>query len=125
MLGLQFENLVLNNKSSIQQKLKLDPNEIIAHGAYFQRTTLRSAGCQIDYLIQTNFSCLYVCEVKFSNNLIQADIIPEMQEKIKRLSAPKNFSYRPVLIHVNGVSEQVIESNFFANIVSFSDLLHN
>src|SRR5262249_1269726 len=25
----------------------------------------RLAGCQIDYLIQTRFNCLYVCEVKF------------------------------------------------------------
>lgn len=36
---------------------------------------------------------------------------------------PKGFSCRPVLIHVNGVSQDVIESDFFSNIIDFSQAL--
>lgn len=43
--------------------------------------------------------------------------------KISRLKKPKNFSCRPVLIHVNGVTDQVVESGFFDSIVDFADLL--
>ena len=43
--------------------------------------------------------------------------------EIERLNMPKNFSYRPILIHVNGVKEVVIESGYFAKIINMSDLL--
>ena len=39
-----------------------------------------------------------------------------------RLKRPKGFSIRPVLIHVNGVSEAVIESDFFSSIIDFGNL---
>lgn len=33
--------------------------------------------------------------------------------------------FRPVLIHVNGVSDSVIEKEFFTNIVDFGNLLQS
>jgi len=36
---------------------------------------------------------------------------------------PKFFSYRPVLIHVNGVSEELKEQGYFAAIIDFGKLL--
>lgn len=123
IMGLQFENLVLNNRKRVQQLLVLDANDIVSDGGYFQRKTERMPGCQIDYLIQTRFDTLYVCEVKFSKNEIKENILDEVSEKIKRLKTPKNFSIRPVLIHVNGVNDGVEESGFFSKIISFGDLL--
>ena len=123
IMGLQFENLVLNNRREIQKVLSIDANDIVADGPYFQRKTERSPGCQIDYLIQTKFDSLYFCEVKFSKNEINRNIIDEMREKMKKLKTPKNLSYRPVLIHVNGVHTSVEESGFFSNIISFGELL--
>lgn len=52
------------------------------------------------------------------------EVIKDVQEKIRRLKMPKGFSLRPVLIHVNGVSQSVIDSGFFAHIVSFDDLIN-
>tara|TARA_B100000989_G_scaffold299030_1_gene292216 strand:- start:18174 stop:18389 length:216 start_codon:yes stop_codon:yes gene_type:complete len=65
------------------------------------------------------------CEIKFSKNEISATIIKEMQEKIRRLSLPKHFSYRCILIHANKVSEAVEESQFFSDIIDFSGLLES
>lgn len=123
LMGLQFESLVLNNRKKIWQALKISPEEIVVDNPFFQRKTLRHQGCQIDYMIQTRFNTVYVCEIKFSKREIGASILEEVEEKIERLCLPKRFSYRPVLIHVNGVSEDVEESGYFAHIFDVGDLL--
>lgn len=123
IMGLQFENLVLQNRRVIQKMLHLDPNEIVHDNPYFQKTTSTQKGCQIDYLIQTRFNSLYVCEIKFSKKSIRTDVISDLKDKIRDLNFPKNFSYRPVLIHVNGVEDDVISSEYFSNIIDFGELL--
>ena len=39
------------------------------------------------------------------------------------MTKPKGFSIRPVLIHVGGVTEDCLESDFFAKIIAFDRLL--
>lgn len=36
-----------------------------------------------------------------------------MEKKIKNLKIPRNCSIRPVLIHVNGVEERVLDERYF------------
>jgi len=48
-------------------------------------------------------------------------VINEVEEKIKRLKRSKGFSCRPILIHVNGVTEQLEDSDYFAKIIDFSE----
>ena len=123
IMGLQFENLVLSNHALIIHHLGIKPEEVIADNPFFQRPTHRQQGCQIDYLIQTQFDSLYVCEIKFSKHPIGREIITEMQQKIARLKVPRHMSRRPVLIHVNGVSDEVLAENYFSNIIDFGELL--
>jgi len=125
IMGLQFENLVLNNRKSIKSTLNISGENVIFDNPYFQKTTKAHLGCQIDYMIQTKYNSLYICEVKFSKEKIGVDVISEMQEKIARLDLPKGFSVWPVLIHVNGVTEAVVQSGFFAKVIDFGDFLHN
>ena len=119
MMGLQFELLAVNNRQWIWQQLGVPPEEIVCDNPYFQKQTKRHSGCQIDYLIQTKFNTVYICEIKFSLKEISRSIIEEVQQKISKLALPRHFSYRPVLIHVNGVSEEVEESGYFASIIDF------
>lgn len=123
ILGLQFENLVLNNDLRIAELLNIPLNETIFLNPYFQKANKSQRGCQIDLMIQTKFNNVYICEIKFSKSPIKASIIKEMQKKIDAIKLPKNFSFRPVLIHVNGVSEEVIDAEYFAQIIDFSELL--
>ncbi len=125
LMGLQFENLVLKNRKVIKKLLNLSPNDIISDNPFFQRKSTTKSGCQIDYLIQTRFNTLFACEVKFSQHEITNDIIQEMKEKIARLVLPKGFSCFPVLIHINGVSESVKDSGYFAEVIDFSTLLNS
>lgn len=123
MMGLQFENLVLKNRKKIWDRLGVRPIDIVADNPYFQKRSSTKKGCQIDYLIQTRFNTLFACEIKFSLHPLRKEIISEMKEKLSCLNLPKRFSCFPVLIHVNGVSESVEESNYFIEIIDFSDLL--
>jgi len=122
IMGLQFENLVVTNHRQLHRLLRISGQEISAAGPYFQKSTKTHAGCQVDYLIQTRFSTLYVCEIKFRKDPIGTEIIPEVQAKIDSLTLPKGFSVRPILIHVNGVTDELLDREFFAEIVDFGDL---
>ena len=123
IMGLQVENLILSNRNEIQQELQINPNDIIADNPFFQRKTTKQLGCQIDYMIQTKHNVLYICEIKFSNKEIGAQVIDEVREKIQRIKLPRQFSYRPILIHVNGISDTIEESQYFSNIIDFSQFL--
>jgi uncharacterized protein len=123
IIALQFENLVLNNRPYLWQQLNINPEMFLSENPFFQRGSTKQPGCQIDYLIQTRFDSLYVCEIKFSRKPIPSSIIHEIQKKIDNLKRPKGTSCRPVLIHLNGVDEEIIDSHYFYTIIDFSKIL--
>ncbi|MCP4475585.1 MAG: AAA family ATPase [Gammaproteobacteria bacterium] len=125
MMGFQFENLVLNSRVYLRHVLGISSEDVVCENPYFQRKTTRNPGCQIDYMMQTKFNTLYICEIKFSKNLIGINVVNEVRQKIERLKRPKGFSCRPVLVHVNGVTEEVMVSDYFAKIIDFSRLLES
>jgi AAA+ ATPase superfamily predicted ATPase len=123
IMGVQFENLVVNNGSLVCRVLGVSPEDLLIANTYFQTAGTRKRGCQIDYLIQTRFRYLYACEVKFRQGVVGTEVMEEIEEKLRRLKLPRGFSCRPVLIHVNGVSEDVVDSGYFARIIDLSELL--
>ena len=122
IMGLQFENLILNNEFALFKVLGIPLEDIVFANPYFQPKTSQQQGCQIDYLIQTQHNTVYICEIKFSRHAIKSSVISEVSEKITRLKLPKHYSYRTVLIHVNGVTEECEDSQYFSNIISFDEL---
>lgn len=122
VMGHQFENLVLNNRMTLFKLLGIDPLDVVADNPFFQTKTTRRRGCQIDYLIHTTLNSLFICEIKFSKNILGSNIIDEVKEKIERLQKPHGYSCFPVLIHINGVSDTVKDSGFFYRIIDFSRL---
>jgi uncharacterized protein len=122
IMGYQFENLVVNNSWDLFEKMYIRPEDYEYDGPYFQTKTRNRAGCQIDYLIQTKNN-LYICEIKFSKNPIGPQIISEMEKKIKALDIPKHLSCRTVLIHVGGVTKEVIHRDYFNKIIDWTELL--
>jgi hypothetical protein len=123
IFGLQFENLVLSNRSRVLELLYIDPHDVIWDSPYFQGTTKRHSGCQVDYLIQTRDRTLYLCEIKFSMHPLSGEVIKQVETKMKALPIPRGFSIRPILIHVNGVSDQVRAQEFFSRTLDFNQLL--
>ncbi len=123
--GLQFENLVVNNKALVLRQLNISPNDVVYDNPHYQPATTRQQGVQVDYLIIDKFNTVWLCEVKFSKNTIGQSVIADIQRKITHLTIGKNYSIRPVLIHVNGVTDELIGERFFANIIDFGSLLNN
>ncbi len=123
-MGFQLENLVLSNRHDIKKLLDIYPDEVIYDNPYFQRQTVRHEACQVDYMVQTKFGGLYLCEIKFSRNIIRSDVIDEVEEKIKKLYIPRNFSIKPILIHASEVHDDVVDSGFFCKIIDLSILLN-
>lgn len=125
IMGLQFENLVLNNRHLIIQRLGLTRNHIIYDNPYVQSATQTRKGCQINYLIQTDTNTLYACEIKFSRQPISMEVVAEMQTKIAALKMPKQFTCLPVLIHASSISEAVENSEYFYHVICFVDFMSN
>ena len=122
IMGLQFENLVIRNRRELLKVLEISPENCTCDGPFFQTKTAERKGCQIDYLIQEK-NTLFVCEIKFSKNPIGAQVIEEVKKKIEALAVPKHISYRPVLIHVGGVVDEVLYRNYFDKIIDWTELL--
>ena len=125
IMALQFENLVLKNGGLIIKKLNAGFEDVVKDGSYFQRPQPSAAikGCQIDYMIQLKTNMLFACEIKFSLNEIGIEVVSKMQEKLKNLVKPRGFAIVPILIHVNGVNDSVINSNYFHNIIDFGEMM--
>ena len=91
IMGLQFENLVVNNRHELYRVLGIKPNDVVYDNPYFQNKTKRQQGCQIDFLIQTRINMLYVMEIKFSKNTIGRSVIDDVREKINELICPRTW----------------------------------
>lgn len=120
-MGLQFENLVLNNRPILWKKLNIDAEDIVFENPFFQSKTSKKEGCQIDYMIQTRFKTLYIFEVKFSQHAISTEVIKEVKAKQKALKIPKGFACLPVLIHTNGITKALQESDYFTSIIDLGE----
>ncbi len=123
LMGLQFENLILNNAPAIWKALDLLSQDILAHGPYFQKKTQRQKGAQIDYLIKTRHNTFIACEIKFSRKKITSGVIDIMKEKLSAIKLPSGHAFWPALIYVNGVTEQLKEKRYFTHLIDFSALV--
>ena len=123
LMGLQFENLVLRNREFIFESLRLRREDILFDNPFVQKGNKQQKGCQIDYLIHTRYKMLFVIEIKFSRDPVGTTVIEEVEQKLKSLKLPRGYSFNPVLVHLNGVTESLVEREFFTNIIDFSKIL--
>lgn len=124
-IGLQLENLLLQNRNLLLKSIGINQTDIIASGPFRQIKTTTKQGCQIDYLIQTNTKNIFICEFKFKLRELGVEVISQVQEKIKALKVPKGFATIPVLFHIGGVSANTSTSEYFYRIIDISDFLED
>ena len=85
-MGLQVENLILNNREAVLSLMGIYPDGVICDGPFFQRKTSKAQGCQIDYLVQIKLGVLYLCEIKFTRTMISTKVIEDVNGKIFDIS---------------------------------------
>jgi hypothetical protein len=122
ILGLQFENVILKNRPSVWKKLGISADDIVFDNPYWQTATQKTRGCQIDYMIQCRNNTVYACEIKFSKDPLQRGVISEVDRKIRNIAKPRNYTFRPVLIHVNGVDDSLLDERYFDNVIDFGEM---
>lgn len=122
LMGLQFENLVLNHYSALIDPLHIGNSLIESAAPYLRRRKGDGEdGLQIDLLLQTKHSN-FVVEIKRKRE-IGREVIDEVERKISKLSMPRGKSARPVLVY-DGVLAPIIETDgYFDALVSFRQLL--
>ena len=120
-IGLQFENVILNNYIDVCKILNITLTSVLNVGSYFQKETARHKSCQIDLLIQTK-NTLYVCELK-ARRVVDTSVIEEVKKKIKILKKPSTLSVRTVLIYAGDLNQEIMEEDYFDEIINFDSLL--
>ena len=123
MLGLQFENLVINNLASLCREIGLGRKLVTSAAPYARRKSASCPGLQIDLLIQTPKS-VYVVEVKRCNR-IDASVEKEIEEKVARLGVGQGKSVRTVLVYEGKLAPEVEENGFIDFIVPFRRLVED
>ena len=124
IMGLQFENLVVNNVASLIPHLGLGNAIVTSAAPYRHNRTSRdkaSKGCQVDLLIQTPRTA-YVVEVKRMNR-ITSSVEDEVAEKVRRLPLRNGLSARTVLVYEGELDGCVEGSGFFDAIIPAQRLL--
>lgn len=120
-MGLQFENLVLNNIVALAPLIGLTGKNVESAASYFRSGRKTGEGVQIDYLVQLP-RCTYIVEIKRKNRIGKA-IEEEVQQKLERLKLPRNQSVKLVLVY-NGELDPTVEADgYFDYIIPVEQLL--
>ena len=120
ILGLQFQNLILNHVTDLFPRLGLGKSLVLSAAPYVQNATKRNRGCQIDLLIRTE-RMLMVVEVKRKKQ-IGHEIIAEVEEKVRRLRHDRRLSIRTALVYDGNLSASVPADRYFDFIVPVDEL---
>ena len=125
VMGLAFENLVVNNYRDLLPLMHLTGTLITAAGP-FRRRAAKSArgkpGVQIDLLLQTRRSLWFV-EVKRKRE-INREIEAEVERKVKSLSRPDGVSAKTALVYDGHLSPLVSSDGYFDTVIPFRKLLN-
>ena len=121
IMGLQFENLVLNNIAVLAPYIGLMGKTVESAAPYFRSGRKTGKGVQIDYLVQLP-KCTYVIEIKRKRHITSA-IEDQMQEKLDRLKLPRGRSVKLVLVYAGELDPVVEENGFFDYLVPADRLL--
>lgn len=121
VLGLQFENLVLNHAADILPHLGLEHALVLSASPFVKRRTKSDPGFQIDLLIQTQRSMLVV-EIKRRKD-IPHGIIDEVERKVAGLRRLTKASIRTALIYAGELAKSVPAEGYFDFLIPAERLL--
>ena len=121
IMGLQFENLVVNNFKSLLPYLHLKGVQIFSAAPFRKFKDDTERGVQIDLLVQTRKSVVVV-EIKRQSEIGES-VEAEVAEKIRRLDIPAEKSVRTALVYSGRLTKCVRGNGYFDSLVSISELL--
>ena len=123
VMGLQFENLVVNNVPELLPALHLDRVLLVSAAPFRRESAPKSGrkGLQIDLLLQSRKTICLV-EIK-RRRRIGREIVAEVEEKCRRLSRPAGVSLKTALVYEGELAPSVEADGYFDAIVPAHRLL--
>ena len=121
ILGLQFENLVVNNFRSLLPALHLEGVQIFSAAPFRKARKSADRGVQVDLLVQTRKAVVLV-EIKRQRE-IGEEVEREMAEKVRRLHVPAGMSVRTALVYAGALSKGVRGDGYFDALIPAEALL--
>ena len=121
IMGLQFENLVLNNFTLLAREIGLVGKNVESAAPYFRRGGKTGPGVQVDLLVQLPRSA-YVVEIKRKVR-IGVSVEDEVRRKVERLALPAVKSVKTVLVYDGELDPEVEENGYFDFLVPAERLL--
>ena len=124
VMGLAFENLVINNYRELLSHIHLDGSLVMSAGPYRRKGTKGKngrRGCQVDLLIQTR-RALYFVEVKRQGE-IGREVIDQVDDQVRAIARPRGVSAKTALIYDGHLSPVAATDGYFDAIVPFKNLL--
>ena len=122
VMGLAFENLVLNNVRDLIVPLGFGAAHVLSAAPYSRGASKSGErGVQADLLVQTRRS-MCVVEVKRQRE-IGREVIDEVEEKVKRIPHKDGTSVRTALIYEGHLAPIVEADGYFDAVIPFRTLL--
>lgn len=121
VLGLQFENLVLNHVTDLLPLIGLGGLPVLSAAPWRTRGKGKGLGAQIDLLVQTRKS-VCVVEIKRRRS-IGEEVEAEVDRKVKALCVRPGVSVRTALVYEGELAPVVRGNGYFDSIVPASRLL--
>ena len=122
VMGLAFENLVVNHAMTLMEALHLGGVPILSAAPYSRRARKDgTGGVQIDLLVQAR-KAICLVEVKRQKH-IGEEVEHEVAEKVARLNVRKGISVRTALVYDGELADVVRGDSYFDAIVSSRELL--
>ena len=121
ILGLAFENLVVNNYRELLPHLHLEGTLITSAAPYSRKPLRDRPGCQVDLLLQSRRS-LYFVEIKRKAQ-IGREAIEQVDSQVRAIGRRNGVSARTALVYEGELSPVVGADGYFDAIVPFADLL--
>ena len=142
VMGLAFENLVVNNWPQLLKPLHLDAAQVVSAAPWRRAGSRKTVpakggrkgvrgktekvvqdrkGVQVDLLLQTRRS---VCVVEAKRQReIGREVIDEVAEKVRRIPSRDGMSVRTALVYEGTLAPVVEADGYFDAIVPFRQLL--
>ena len=123
IMGLAFENLVVNNYRELLGPLHMDKSLIVSAAPYRRGASAKTGrkGVQIDLLLQTKMS-LCIVEIKRKRE-IGREIVGEISEKCERLARRSNMSLRTALVYDGDIAPSIEADGYIDSLVPARQLL--
>ena len=122
MMGLQFENLVLNNFAALIPLLNLQGKLVISAAPFRCVRRTCGGGVQIDLLIQTEGTA-YIVEIKRCRGELGVEVAREVHRKAEGLPIRKGVSIRTALVYDGHLTRGLMASDAIDVFIPASQLL--